>query len=113
MRWLRGGVAPRKWSGVLAVVGLIGLSVAIAGCAISTAEPTASYQAAIAASRDVREDDGLPPQPSPPFRIRQVTDDPSEPFSFNYGPRPPRRLSHAEAEAVIARAITEHEMRKP
>ena len=74
---------------------------------------TASYQAAIQRPAIVREDDGLPPQTPPPFRVRQVTDDPSEPFSFNYGPLPPRRLSNAEAEAVIARAITEHEMRKP
>jgi hypothetical protein len=110
MRWLCGGVAPRKLSGVLAVVGPMGLAVALAGCATSTAEPAASYQAAVPA---LREDDGLPPQTPPPFRIRQVTDDPSEPFSFNYGPLPPRRLSNAEADAVIARAITEHEMRKP
>jgi hypothetical protein len=28
-------------------------------------------------------------------------------------PDGPRRLTHSEAEAVIARAITEHEMRNP
>jgi hypothetical protein len=85
----------------------------LTGCAGSAADPTASYQIAFQVSHDVREDDGLAPQTPPPFRIRQVTDDPSEPFSFNYGRLPPRRLTNAEAEAVIARAITEHEMRKP
>jgi hypothetical protein len=113
MRRLRGGIAPRKWSEAWALLGPIGLAVVLTGCATSSAEPTVSYQPAIHASGGVREDDGLPPQTPPPFRIRQVTDDPSEPFSFNYGPLPPRRLSNAEAEAVIARAITEHEMRKP
>ena len=112
MRRLRGGVSPPKWSGVSAVLGPIGLAVLVAGCATSPAGPTAFYQAAIPSSPGMREDDGVAPR-TPPFRIRRVTNDPSEPFSFNQGPLPPRRLTNAEAEAVIARAITEHEMRNP
>lgn len=66
------------------------------------------------------EDDGLPVQVAPASAIRQQPDDPSEPFSRNYGPKPaallsgpPTRMSSAEEEALIARAITEHEMRRP
>jgi hypothetical protein len=109
----RGGVAPWKFSVVPTLLALIGLGLAVAGCATSSPEPSVAYQPAAYASRDAREDHGLPPQMPPPFRIRQVTDDPSEPLSFNYGPLPPRRLSNAEADAMIARAIAEHEMRKP
>jgi hypothetical protein len=94
---------------VPALLAPIGLGFAVAGCATSSAEPAVSYQPADYASRN----DGLPTQMARPFRIRQVTHDPSEPFSFNYGPLPPRRLSNAEADALIAYAIAEHEMRKP
>ena len=66
------------------------------------------------------EDDGLPVQVSPRAGIRQTPDDPSEPFSRNYGPKlparlsgPPTRMSSAEEDALIARAITVHEMRRP
>ena len=66
------------------------------------------------------EDDGLPAQVAPALAVRQRPDDPSEPFSRNYGPKPPARLagpsprmSSAEEEALIARAIFEHEMRRP
>jgi hypothetical protein len=66
------------------------------------------------------EDDGLPVQAPPPTGIRQQADDPSEPFSPNYGsraspavPEARVRLSRAEEDAIIARAITEHEARHP
>jgi hypothetical protein len=95
------------------VLAPVGLGVSLSGCATSSAEPPPSYQTSLQAPRGAIEDDGLPAQTAPPARIRQLPDDPSEPFSPNYGPQPPRRLSQAEAEAVIARAITAHEMRKP
>jgi hypothetical protein len=90
------------------------------------------------------EEDGKPAQVPPIRRMRPEEDDPTQPWSPNYGsreplpptvpaprpttwPRPiqtsgeaglpgmvaPRRLAEAEAEAVIARAITAHETRKP
>lgn len=87
------------------------------------------------------EDDGLPTQVPPVRRARAVVDDPSEPFSPNYGtrghtvpasapePKPApattvkasaRQVSRApspaydstfDANGVIARAILEHEKR--
>jgi hypothetical protein len=72
------------------------------------------------ATRVEMEDDGLPAQVTPTSAIRHEPDDPSQPFSRNYGLRPaarlsgpPPRMSSAEEEALIARAIAEHEMRRP
>ena len=87
------------------------------------------------------EADGLPAQLPPRRRVKSEPIDPSEPFSPNYGPPPvnqqlrmeepprhavaaqpgylragepqPRRMSPAEAEAIIARAVLEHEKRYP
>lgn len=83
------------------------------------------------------EDDGLAVQSPPRARRRIEPDDPSEPFSPNYGPPPlpgeklehgPRKqqavfhprlrpqtrpISEAEAEAIVARAVVEHERRYP
>ncbi len=89
------------------------------------------------------EDDGQPLQPPPRSRREIEPDDPSEPYSPNYGPsggepprtpvgaeqprqaglaRPPyhrpviissRTLTDSEAEAVIARAMVAHEQRYP
>lgn len=62
---------------------------ALAGCA-SNSDRYASYgqhqptQVAHAVAVEV-EDDGLPSQAPPPVRIRDIPDDPSEPFSKNYG----------------------------
>jgi hypothetical protein len=62
------------------------------------------------------EADALPAQVHPAVDIRQLPDDPSEPFSPNYGAlarlgsAPARSL---DADAIIAAAITAHEMRKP
>lgn len=81
--------------------------------------------ATAAPPRIVNEDDGLPQQHPPLFRRGPVNDDPSEPFSPNYGPpplddeAPPVRpaikrqaqFTPAEVEAIIARAITQHELR--
>ena len=88
-------------------------SIAMAGCATSSAEPMPAPQALVQADRAQMEDDGLPEQVAPPARIRRQPDDPREPFSRNYGPQPPTRMSRVEEEAVIAQAITAHEMRRP
>jgi hypothetical protein len=65
---------------LLAVLGPLGLAIALAGCATSSAEPTSAG-------------------------IRQLLDE--------WPPGSPTRMSEAEADMVIARAITAHEMRRP
>lgn len=116
MRLLRSGVAS-AWRGPLPLwLGLLALALSLSGCATSTAGPGAEHAAR--AERADMEEDGLPPQVAPRGRIRLLPDDPSEPFSRNYG-RPaapaaiPARLSHLEEEALIASAIAAHEMRRP
>src|SRR5689334_18436010 len=120
MRRLRRGVWPARQSLLLAVLGPFGLALLMAGCATSSAEPTPAPQAMASADRDATEGDGLPPQIAPPAGIRRLPDDPREPFSRNYGSQPPAppspqtaHLSQAEEDALIARAITAHEMRRP
>ena len=119
MRRLRRGNVPAGLGRLLAWLGPVGLAVALAGCATSSAGETSASRSHAQARAEV-EDDGLPAQVAPPVAIRQAPDDPSEPFSRNYGPKPPARLSgppirmsSAEEEALIARAIAEHEMRRP
>ncbi len=48
---------------------------------VAVAKPQAVAQAAVVEV----EDDGLPAQTPPSGRIRQLPDDPNEPFSRNYG----------------------------
>lgn len=69
------------------------------------------------------EGDGLPVQAPPLRTMRPAPDDPTEPFSPNYGSRPPRplealqrtslggptRTAAVDEEAMIARAIAAHE----
>jgi hypothetical protein len=100
-------------------LGLIALTLSLAGCATSSAEaPAASGPLAQAARAEV-EDDGLPPQAAPRAGVRDLADDPREPFSRNYGPpsdawpRFPVRMSQLDEEALIATAIAAHEMRRP
>ncbi len=94
--------------------------------------------AVVAPPRVEIEADGLPTQPQPLIRPRREPDDSREPFSPNYGPAPepvrpkpvrqpaaplraaqavlaePRHaMSEAEANALIARAISAHEARYP
>ena len=111
---------PAELGRLLAWLGLLGLAVALAGCATSSAGETSASRSQLQAVRAEVEDDGLPAQVAPSAAIRRSPDDPSQPFSRNYGPRPaahlagpPTRMSSAEEEALIARAITEHEMRRP
>ena len=120
MRWSRRGNVPAGLGRLLARLGSLGLAVALAGCVTSSAGETSAARPYAQSERVVLEDDGLPAQVAPSSAIRQQPDDPSEPFSRNYGPRtaahlagPPARMSPAEEEALIVRAIAEHEMRRP
>lgn len=119
MRRLRRGLVPARLCLLLAWISSLGLAVAVAGCATTSAE-TSSSQMALRSERAETEADGLPAQVAPPVRIRLQPDDPSEPFSRNYGLAPamylraaPVRMTDAEADALIAHAIAEHEMRRP
>jgi hypothetical protein len=120
MRRLHRGSVPAGLGRLIAWLGLFGLAVALAGCATSSAGETSASRTHAQTERAEMEDDGLPVQAAPSSAIRQVPDDPSEPFSRNYGRMPaarlagpPTRMSSAEEEALIARAIVEHEMRRP
>ena len=141
----RGFAAPIALSSA-ARLGVIGLTLLSAGCASKHAayEPPArvagpahpSSQAAWAAKVEI-EDDGLPAQLAP--RHRPATpDEPSEPWSPNYGQgkarsaaakpsaadaahrpavaseriAPSTRVSGIDEDALIRRAIAEHEMRR-
>ena len=61
-----------------------------AGCATdnntynASAPATVAYDRTAAAGTEI-EDDGLPSQAPPAANIRQMPDDPSEPYSRNYG----------------------------
>lgn len=46
------------------------------------------------------EDDGLPPQVPPPLRTKPDADDPSEPYSPNYGKSLPQRRADAGVAAI-------------
>jgi hypothetical protein len=92
-------------------VGPLAAALALAGCASSPGPQAVG-------GPPVLEADGLPAQVHPAADIRQLPDDPTEPFSANYGalarlgsaPGEARRLAE---DAIIAAAITAHEMRKP
>ena len=119
MRRLRRGSVPVELGRLLVWLGSAGLAVSLAGCAMSSAETYASRPQA-QVQRAETEDDGMPGQVAPSSVIRLQPDDPSEPFSRNYGSNPiarlfgpPMRMSSAEEEALIARAIVAHEMRRP
>ncbi len=125
-------VRDRRWSIVSAAV----FSVMLSACAQTQhAYQPQSYagaysepgQVAVATPpRIYLEDDGMPAQQPPRFRRGAAPDDPSEPFSPNYGP-PPRNApvkprvkeAHAtyvprkpiDADLIIAQAITAHELR--
>ena len=93
-------------------------------------QPMAQRVAVATPPRIIVESDGLPRQHPPRRRHGPVVDDPTEPFSPNYGPEPPpssnpdlpkpnwqpvsvRRASIDPrwADAVIARAVATHELR--
>lgn len=74
--------------------------VGLGGCASTQApryssETTAPAPRVVAQAAPAVEDDGLPAQTPPPAHIRQLPDDPSEPFSPNYGGGNPATLDAA------------------
>ena len=97
----------------LACLGQLALAGALSGCATSAADQAGTARAAAQSGRVDLEDDGLPAQ-VPPVRGRQLPDDPDEPYSPNYGaPRPPVRMTSAQEDSIVARAMLAHEMRRP
>jgi hypothetical protein len=120
MRGLQRGIVPVGLGRLLAWLGLLGLAMGLAGCATSSAGETSATRSYAAAARFEIEDDRLLAQVAPSASARNEPDKPRQPFSLNYGlppaarlSGPPARMSSAEAEALIARAIAEHEMRRP
>lgn len=100
--WRR-GVHAKARSGVIPVMVLLAASSSLAGCATDEEyrrEAMMRRQAAIVAhqAREAElEADGLPSQMPPPVNRRREPDDPSEPFSPNYGRSPvaPQRTTIA------------------
>jgi hypothetical protein len=131
------GVRCRLPSGMAAVVSL---SLVLAGCAAEPKPYRVAGPVRDAPPNSIRveiEDDGLPAQIAPRHR-RAMPDDPSEPWSPNYGSAPPAKFdaakvsakldsveksqpaapvksahaSRIDADEVIRQAIAAHEMRR-
>ena len=136
MRSLRCGFAPRILVAATARACVIGALVVVGGCASQQAQHQPPVRVAGPVGPDQQmpgikveiEDDGLPSQLAPRNR-KPVRDDPTEPWSPNYGTVPvrraddapvmqprlapqPVRLSSLDEDEIIRRAITEHEMRR-
>jgi hypothetical protein len=87
---------------------------ALGGCASTPADSSAhvsSNALRVAQSTQVTdvEDDGLPAQTPPAAGIRHVTDDPTEPYSRNYGGTNPS----ASAGPLLPGPIDDHEPKHP
>ena len=88
-------------SGSLPVLSCCALAalLSVGGCASTQAPRYSSETVApsrvVAQAASAVEDDGLPAQTPPPAYIRQLPDDPSEPFSPNYGGGNPAALDAA------------------
>ncbi len=121
----------------IAVFGVIGAG--LAGCASKSPPNYAGVDPRLVNERQWKveiEDDGKPAQAPPARRMRPEEDDPSQPWSPNYGRKlpaqinpvqPPRqhawpkpveaahrsRMDDQEADALMARAVNAHEMRRP
>jgi hypothetical protein len=113
-RWHREIVLARLCL-LLAWISPLGLAVGVGGCATSSAGTAAPMVA-----QAQTDTDRLPAQVASQARIPREPDEPSQPFSRNYGLAsamrllaPPARMTDAEADALIAHAIGEHEMRRP
>ena len=94
-------------------IAVLVLTIGLGGCA-----STVSSQAAGVGGPTPLDAEGGPAQVEPVRDVRQVPDDPAEPFSANFpvwlsGGRDPALSTAAHADAIIAAAITAHEMRKP
>ena len=121
MRRLRPRLARSRLSVVLTCLVPIGLAVALSGCATSSAaDRTGATSDVPKAARTTTGGTVTPPATgSTPQGERHQTDDPYGLYSPLYGLwaslRPPGtgRWSAAEEDAIIAQAITAHEMRRP
>jgi hypothetical protein len=118
MRWLRCESRRLSLGAGIPCFVVLGLALTAGGCASSAADQAVNAQGIAPIQRVEMEADGLPPQVPPPVGMRRQPDDPSEPFSPNYGAPPasrpaPARMSAADEDAIIARAIVAHEMRRP
>ena len=93
------GRSPARVARAAIVPLLFAAAVGEAGCAsnnstyYATAPAVAAYSRQVAAGVQV-EADGLPSQAAPSARIRQMPDDPSEPYSPNYGGFNPASVEH-------------------
>jgi hypothetical protein len=103
---LSSGFRPAKVVRALAAPFVVASLAALqAGCAAdSNAYATTPVVAAYVAQIPETEDDGLPSQDAPPARIRQMPDDPSQPYSRNYGGPNPAAAADAPEKAPADRA---------
>jgi hypothetical protein len=81
----------------------------LSGCAADSSAnyanaPTVAAYVARAPGVEV-EDDGLPSQTPPTPRIRQMPDDPTQPYSRNYGGPNPSAIGPAPAEGAHRDAV--------
>lgn len=101
---LDSGIVPAKIVRAAAAPFLITtLAIFQAGCASDSnvyyaKAPVVAAYVAKAPAAEV-EADGLPTQPPPSARIRQMPDDPSEPYSRNYGGANPATANAAPVDA--------------
>jgi hypothetical protein len=97
------------------------LAAALAGCAATSPLDRMTTAASGTGAARVADDAAAPPSRLPLLRgVRHRSDDPADPYSPLHGARAPHRLVHtawpwsaAEEDAIIAQAITAHEMRRP
>jgi hypothetical protein len=78
-----------------------------AGCATDNNTYNAGAPATVAYARPVSggveiEDDGLPSQAPPAANIRQMPDDPSEPYSRNYGGPNPAAIDNKPIDKAVS-----------
>jgi len=99
----------------------MGIALALSGCATTSIDQTSSSSVSHASTALVGiEDDRLRAQIASVAAARNEPGDLSQSFSRSNGPSfvtrlfgPPTRMSNAEVEGLIARAIAEHAVRRP
>lgn len=80
------------------------LIAALGGCASDQYQSAAGYAPAEPRVAQVVVDveaDGIPAQTPPPFGARQLPDDPTEPYSRNYGGANPSAMGPPGAKAAV------------
>jgi len=81
-----------------------------AGCATDNSAYSAGAPVAVAYARPASagveiEDDGLPSQAPPAAGIRQMPDDPSEPYSRNYGGTNPAAIDNKPIDKSVSTPV--------